>query len=78
MLAETLLRIPFSVTGRTFFSADLSLAEEKMRKNELVTGGFQYDFTDSQAVSCTHFQSQNRRGLLEGFSKLVSNFKGAN
>ncbi len=38
MLTETLLRIPFSVIGRTFSSAELSLAAGKMRKSELVTG----------------------------------------
>jgi hypothetical protein len=35
-----------------FFSANVSLAAEKMRKNQLVTGSFQYDFTESQAASC--------------------------
>jgi hypothetical protein len=36
-----------------FSSADLSLAAGKMRKNLLlVTGGFRYDFTESQAASC--------------------------
>jgi hypothetical protein len=37
------------------------LAAGKMRKNELVTNGFRYDFTESQAASCKQFQSQNRR-----------------
>jgi hypothetical protein len=27
-----------------------------VRINHLVTGGFQYDFTESQAASSTHFQ----------------------
>jgi hypothetical protein len=27
----------------------------------LVTSGFLYDFTESQAASCKHFQYQNRR-----------------
>jgi hypothetical protein len=44
-----------------FSSADLSLAVGKMRKNLLVSGGFRYDFTQSQAASCMHFQSQNGR-----------------
>ncbi len=39
MFTEILLRIPFSVIGRTFSSADLSLAAGKMRQNKLVTGG---------------------------------------
>jgi hypothetical protein len=60
MLTETFLRIPFSVTGRKI-SADLSLTAGKMHKNELGTGGFRYDFTESQAASCKHFQSQNHR-----------------
>jgi hypothetical protein len=38
-----------------FSSADLSLAAGKMRKNQLVTGGFRYDFTESQAASFKHF-----------------------
>jgi hypothetical protein len=38
-----------------FSSADLSLALGKMRKNELVIGGFRDDFTESQAASCMHF-----------------------
>jgi hypothetical protein len=50
MLTETLLRI-----------SDLSLAAGTMRKNYLVTGGFRYDFTESQAASSKHFQGQNRR-----------------
>jgi hypothetical protein len=33
-----------------FPSADLSIAEGKMRKNYLVTGGFLYDFKESQAA----------------------------
>jgi hypothetical protein len=44
-----------------FSSADLSLAAGKMRKHYLVTGGFRYDFTESQAASCKHFQCQNHR-----------------
>jgi hypothetical protein len=31
------------------------LALGKMRKNELVIGGFRDDFTESQAASCMHF-----------------------
>jgi hypothetical protein len=54
MLTETLIRIPIP-------SGDLSLADEKMRKNQLATGRFRYDFTEPQAASCKHFQSQNRR-----------------
>jgi hypothetical protein len=30
-----------------------------MSKNYLVTAGFWYDFTESQAPSCKHFQFQN-------------------
>ncbi len=58
------------------------LAVGKMSKNLLVTGGFRFDFTESQEASCKHFQCQNRCFVkrvtaLEGFLKLVSNFKGA-
>jgi hypothetical protein len=48
------------------------LAAGKMLKDYLVTGGFRYDFTESQAASCVYFQYQNRRfrGFeVEGFSK---------
>jgi hypothetical protein len=38
-----------------FSCADLSLAEGKMRKNQLITGGFWYDFIELQAASCQHF-----------------------
>jgi hypothetical protein len=38
-----------------FSSADLSLAAGTMCENE-VTGGFWYDFTESQAASCKHFR----------------------
>jgi hypothetical protein len=54
-----------------------------MRKNQLVTGGFQYDFTDSQAASCMHFQYVkiaavvSLKRVTKRFSKLVSNLKGA-
>jgi hypothetical protein len=38
-----------------FSSADLPLAEGKMRKNLLVTaGGFRYDDTESQVASCMY------------------------
>jgi hypothetical protein len=33
-----------------FSNADLSLAAGKMRRNLLVTGGFRYDFNESQAA----------------------------
>jgi hypothetical protein len=47
-----------------FSSADLSLAAGKMRENKLVTGGFRYYFTESQAASCKHFPCQNRRFMV--------------
>ncbi len=61
MLSETLLRIPFLCDWPMFSSADFSLAAGKMRENYLVTGGFLYYFTESQAASCKHFQWQDRR-----------------
>jgi hypothetical protein len=47
------------------------LAAGEMRKNQLVTGGFQYYFTESQAASCMHFQYVKIAavGLLKRFSK---------
>jgi hypothetical protein len=58
-----------------FSSADLSLAAGKMRNNQFVTGGFGYDFKESQAASCKHFSvsklSRLWCGLLEGSSQLV-------
>jgi hypothetical protein len=64
-----------------FFGADLSLAAGKMRKNQLGTDDFRYDFTESQAASCKHFQSKSPLfgligGLLERFLKIISNCKG--
>jgi hypothetical protein len=52
-----------------FSSAGLSLAAGKMRRNKLVTGGFRYVFTESQAASCQHFQRQSRRFMVfkEGY-----------
>jgi hypothetical protein len=44
-----------------FSSNNLALASGKMHKNQVVTGGFQYGFTKSQAASCKHFQCKNRR-----------------
>jgi hypothetical protein len=60
-------------------NADLSLAAGKKRKNELVTGGFRCDLQNHRRLpACKHFQSENlQSGLLEGFLKLESNFKGA-
>jgi hypothetical protein len=73
-----------------FSNADLSLAAGKMRENSWSSAAFgtlRYYFTESQATSCKHFQyrikiaaigsSSKRVTVLEGFSKLVSNFKGA-
>jgi hypothetical protein len=57
MLTETVLLCGWLM----FSSADLSLSAGKMRRNKLVTGGFRYDFTESQAASCKHFQCQSRR-----------------
>jgi hypothetical protein len=71
MFTESLLRIPFSVIGRTFLSADLALDVGIMRKNKLLfTDGFRYDliFVESQAASCSfckYFQSQNLQGSLK-------------
>jgi hypothetical protein len=48
-----------------FSIADLSMGAGKMRKNELVKGGFRYDFTGSQAASSKHVHCQNR--CLQGF-----------
>jgi hypothetical protein len=47
-----------------FSGAGLSLAAEKMGRNKLVTGGFRYDFTESQAASCKHFHRQSRRFMV--------------
>jgi hypothetical protein len=47
----------------------------KMRKNQFITVDFRYEFRESQAAFCKHFQYQKSRyGLLKGFSKLLSNF----
>jgi hypothetical protein len=44
-----------------FSSANISLVAGQMRKNQHVTGGFRYDFTESQVASCKHFQRKNPR-----------------
>jgi hypothetical protein len=43
-----------------FSKADLLLAAGKMLKKKIITGGFWYDCTESQATSCEQFQCQNR------------------
>jgi hypothetical protein len=60
-----------------FSSADLSLAAWKNAQEPTVTGGFRYDFTESQAASCKHFQCQNRRfrGFEAGYWKDFQNQK---
>jgi hypothetical protein len=50
MLTETLLKKSLLCDWSMFSSDDLSLAAGKMRKNLLATGGFRYDFTESQAA----------------------------
>jgi hypothetical protein len=37
------------------------MAAGKMHKNELVTGGFRYEITESQVAFCKHFQCRNCR-----------------
>ncbi len=44
-----------------FSSAVFLLAAGKICKNQLVTDGFWYVFTDSQAASCKHFHCRNCR-----------------
>ena len=62
MLTETLLINNSLLCDWSMFSSvNPSLAAGKMRKKYLVTGSFQYAFTESQAASCMHFQYQNRR-----------------
>jgi hypothetical protein len=61
MLTETLLRIPFFLIGRCFQVPTSHWLQGKLRRNQLTTGGNGYDFTESQAASCKHFQGQNRR-----------------
>jgi hypothetical protein len=53
MLTENLLIIIFSM----FFSVDPSLTAGIMARL-FVHCGFPYDFTESQAASCIHFQGQ--------------------
>jgi hypothetical protein len=63
-----------------FFSADLSLAAGKMRKNYLVTGGFRYNFKETQALSVRIFSVKIFEAgtrVIGRISKFVSNFKRA-
>jgi hypothetical protein len=69
---------PFSVIGTyrywyMFSGTDLSLAAGKMRRNLLVTGGFRYDFTESQAAFCMHFQNHRLRVFEAGYWKDFQN-----
>jgi hypothetical protein len=54
MLTETLLKFP------SLGLVDVLECRPLIgcRENELVTGGFQYYFKESQAASCKHFQCQ--------------------
>jgi hypothetical protein len=52
MLTENLLRIPFSVIGLWFLVPISHWLQGKSARTNLVTGGFWYDVTESQATSC--------------------------
>jgi hypothetical protein len=61
-----------------FSSADLSLKAGKMRKNLLLTGGFRYDFTESEAASCMHSQiatSWSMKQVTGGIFKISKYFQ---
>ncbi len=84
VLTETLHRIPFSVIVKVLWCRPLIGCRKNAHGSTgLVTGGFRYDFTESQVASYRHFQLSKSplkglwSGLREGFSKLVSNVKGA-
>jgi hypothetical protein len=60
-------------------SAHLLLAAGKMRKNELVTGGFRCDLQNHMRLpACKHFQCKNRRFRVfeVGYWKDFQNLKG--
>jgi hypothetical protein len=52
MLTETLLRIPFSVIGRSSLVSTSHWLQRKCARTYLSQAGFRYDFTESQAASC--------------------------
>jgi hypothetical protein len=54
MLTGTFLRIPFSVIGRCSLVPTSHWLQGKYARI-IVTGGYRYDFTESQAASCKHF-----------------------
>jgi hypothetical protein len=58
MFTETILKIPFSVIGRCTLVPTSHWLQENAQK---LTCGFRYDFTESQAASCKHFQCKNHR-----------------
>jgi hypothetical protein len=67
-----------------FSNADLICCKKNTQELAChsLTGGFRYEFTESQAAFCKHFQYQNCRfrvfeanGLLEEFSKILSNIQ---
>ncbi len=82
MLTETLLRIPFSVTWTMFSSADLSLAAGKCARINLLQAASGMILQNHMRLPLSMFSVKiaalgSLFRLLERFSKLVSNFKGA-
>jgi hypothetical protein len=80
MLTETLLRIPFSVIGRR--SLGRPLIGRKNAQELTGHGGFQCNFTESQAAFCNHFQCQiaalgSLKRVTGRVFKFENNFNGA-
>jgi hypothetical protein len=56
MLTETLLKIPFSLIGRCFFVPTFHWLKEKCARINF-TGGFGYEFAESQVAACIIYTS---------------------
>ncbi len=60
MLTETLLNIPFSLIGQCSVALTFHWLQGKCARIDLSKAAY-FDFTESQAASCMHFQCVNRR-----------------
>jgi hypothetical protein len=74
MFTETLLRIPFSVIGRCSLVASYHWLQGKCARINLSQGASGVILQNHRQLLVSIFSISE---LLEGFSKLVSNFRGA-
>ncbi len=82
MLTETLLRIPFSVIGRCSLVPTLPWLQVKCARTNLLQTASGMILQSHKQVPVSIFSVkiaafESLKWYLEGFSKLVSKFKGA-